>query len=148
MKNAVMLTMSLLALPCAVVQAAEVKVEIKAGDNMQYSTKLIQAAVGDTVVLKLSNIGKLPKETMAHNLVVLKPGTSVPAFAQKCATEKANDYVTTQSDIAAAIVARTKLLGPGTSDVVRFTVTEAGSYPFLCTFPGHFGVMSGTVRVK
>lgn len=146
--KAIALCLSLWVVPAAEVLAGEVKVEIKAGDNMQYSTKMIEATVGDTIVLKLINMGKLPKDTMAHNLVVLKPGTSVPVFAQKCVSEKANDYITTHSDFAPLVVAHTKLLGPGESQVLRFQVTAAGSYPFMCTFPGHFGVMSGTLRVK
>ena len=46
------------------------------------------------------------------------------------------------------ILAHTKLLGPGEEDSVIFTAPSPGKYEYLCTFPGHFGIMRGVLTVK
>ena len=46
------------------------------------------------------------------------------------------------------IIAHTKLLGPGETDTIEFDAPGPGSYPFLCTFPGHVALMSGTLVVQ
>jgi azurin len=44
---------------------------------------------------------------------------------------------------------RTKMLAPGTEEILRFTApAEPGTYPYLCTFPGHWFVMRGEMVVK
>ncbi|MDE0837988.1 MAG: plastocyanin/azurin family copper-binding protein [Kiritimatiellae bacterium] len=40
------------------------------------------------------------------------------------------------------------MLGPGEEDVVTFTAPAAGTYNYLCTFPGHYAVMNGVMTVK
>ena len=39
-------------------------------------------------------------------------------------------------------------LGGGEETEITFTAPEPGEYPFLCTFPGHFGIMNGKFIVK
>ena len=48
------------------------------------------------------------------------------------------------------VLAATALAGPGETVDVTFKVpATAGSYPFLCTFPGHFAAgMRGNIVVK
>jgi len=48
------------------------------------------------------------------------------------------------------IIARTAgLLKGGQSETVTFTAPAAGTYVYLCTFPGHFEEgMKGVLRVK
>ena len=47
------------------------------------------------------------------------------------------------------VLAHTKMLGPGESDMVEVTApAEAGTYPYLCTFPGHFAIMKGVLVVE
>ncbi len=144
------LSAALFALPfTGFVSAAEpVKVEITGNDQMQFSTKALEGKVGETMEITFKHIGKLPKEAMGHNLVILKPGTVAPTIAMKCMAAKAADYVADDAEVKAAVIVHSKLLGPGESDTIKFTPTEAGVYPFICTFPGHFGVMNGTITVK
>ena len=41
------------------------------------------------------------------------------------------------------------MLGPDEKDTVQIIApTEPGSYPYLCTFPGHFTLMKGQLIVK
>ncbi len=49
------------------------------------------------------------------------------------------------------MIAATKLLGGGESDSVKVDVSKlkAGeTYSFFCSFPGHAGLMKGTLQVK
>ncbi len=47
------------------------------------------------------------------------------------------------------ILHATKLLNPETGEVLRFNAPKtSGEYPYLCTFPGHWIIMHGTMTVK
>jgi azurin len=129
--------------------AQESKVEITANDQMQFSSKAFEVKAGDKVTLTLKHIGQMPKVAMGHNLVILQKGTEVPAFAMKATPAKDADYIPQDAETKGKILASTKLLGGGESDTITFTApAEAGAYPFLCTFPGHFALMQGTMTVK
>lgn len=125
--------------------AAAAPIEITANDQMQFSTKAIEVPAGSQVTVILKNIGTMPKENMAHNFTLLKPGTVVADFATKAMAAKATDYIPAGDP---SVIAHTKLLGPGESDTLKFTAPPAGEYPFLCTFPGHFALMQGTLTSK
>jgi len=125
-----------------------IKVEITANDQMRYSTKKIEGKVGVPMEITLKHIGKIPKASMSHNLVILKPGSMMAMISAKCIQAKDNNYIATDADSKAAILAYSPQLGPGESHVVKFTPTEVGNYPYLCTFPGHFSEMNGTITVK
>jgi azurin len=127
----------------------EKKIEITGNDQMQYSTKTLEATAGDTVVLTLKHIGKLPKAAMGHNFVLLKVGTKIPEFAMSAAKAAATDYVPTDEEGKKAVIAHTKMVGGGESDTVTFTApAEPGAYPYICSFPGHFALMQGVLTVK
>jgi len=138
--------LALLAAPCAF--AADTKLELTGNDQMQFNTKTLEVTTGDKVTLSFKHIGQLPVIAMGHNVVILKPGTSIPGFSAKCAPAKDHGYIPQDAESKAAIVANTKLLGGGESDTITFTAPEPGAYPFVCTFPGHFAIMQGVLTVK
>jgi azurin len=133
---------------CQFAIAQETKIEITGNDQMQYNIKAFEVTEGQKVVLSFKHIGQLPAAAMGHNVVILKAGTAVPAFSGKCATAKDNQYIPTDEESKKLIVAHTKMLSGGESDEVTFTAPAAGSYPFICTFPGHFAIMQGVMTVK
>ncbi len=45
------------------------------------------------------------------------------------------------------VIASIRLLNPGESGQVTFTTPAAGTYQFVCTFPGHNATMHGTFEV-
>lgn len=132
----------------ALAHAAEKKVEITGNDQMQFSTKAVEAVKGDKITITLKHIGKLPKAAMGHNLVLLKPGTDVTAFATKAMQAAASEYIPTDEETKGLIVAHTKLIGGGEEDTITFDATEAGAYTYICTFPGHYALMQGVLTVK
>jgi azurin len=83
-----------------------------------------------------------PKESMAHNFVLLKDGTDLQAFAAQAVS--APDHIPANNP---NIIAHTKLLGAGESDTIEFTV-PAGDYTYICSFPGHYLTMTGTLTAE
>ncbi|MFM2199060.1 MAG: azurin [Verrucomicrobiota bacterium] len=128
--------------------AQDAKIEITGNDQMQYNIKAFEVTEGQKVVLSFKHIGQLPIVAMGHNVVILKAGTAVPAFAGKCAPAKDTGYIPQDEASKGEMVAHTKMLGGGESDEITFTAPAAGDYPFICTFPGHFAIMQGVMTVK
>jgi azurin len=123
-------------------------IEMTGGDTMKYNLTTIDAKRGETLHIVLKSIGTVPKVAMAHNVVVLKLGTDVNEFAKTGAMARDTDFI--PPAMKAQVVAATKMAGPGETVDVTFTVpAKAGTYPFMCTFPGHFAAgMKGELNVK
>lgn len=118
---------------------------ITGNDVMQYNTKEIKVKAGQKVKLTLRHIGKLDINVMGHNVVILKQGINLSEFAAKAATERDNKYIPKDSQ---DIIAHTDLIGGGQVASIEFDAPEAGTYQFLCSFPGHSAMMSGTFIVE
>ena len=127
--------------------AAPRVIEITANDTMKYNLVSIEAKVGETIKIVLTNNGTLPKEAMGHNLVVLKPGSDAAAFSAAAMAAKATDYI--PDSLKDQVVGHTALLGPRKSDEIVLKDLKAGEYPYICSFPAHFAVgMKGVLIVK
>ncbi|WP_125719335.1 azurin [Flavobacterium ustbae] len=133
------------AAPTAVATEENVLV-IEGNDQMQFSTNELKAVAGKPIKLTLKHVGKIPKEAMGHNLVILQEGTDQANFALKANDAKATDYIPESEK--ASIIAHTKLLGGGEEDTIEFTIDKKGSYPFVCSFPGHVAMMKGVLIVE
>ena len=125
-----------------------VKLEITGNDQMQYDKKELTVTEGQKVTLTLKHIGKLPKAAMGHNIVILKTGTEIAPFAMKCAPAAATDYIPQDEETKKLMIAHTDMVGGGESSTITFTAPAAGEYPYICSFPGHFGLMTGKLIVK
>jgi azurin len=122
-------------------------VEITGGDDMKFSVTEIKAKPGETIRIQLKNTGTLPKMAMAHNVVVVKPTTKVVEFNTAGAGARDTDFIAPA--MKSEVLAATTLAGPGETVETTFKVPAAGSYPFMCTFPGHFTAgMKGTIVAK
>jgi azurin len=121
------------------------EITVEANDRMQFDTKEIKVKAGEEITLTLKHVGKLPKQAMGHNWVLLKEGVVVKDFAMSAMQAKDNEYLPKDSK---DIIVATKLLGGGESDTITFDAPEKGTYTFICTFPGHYGLMQGTLVVS
>jgi azurin len=122
-------------------------VELTGGDDMKYSLTEIPAKPGETLRIRLMSKGTLPKVAMAHNVVVLKPGSKQLDFVNAAAMARATDFIPTE--MKAQVLAASTLAGPGETVEVTVKIPAAGTYPFVCTFPGHFAAgMRGTIVAK
>jgi azurin len=87
-------------------------------------------------------------DDMLHNWVLVQPGDAVEvgtaAMNLGLNAEKMN-YVPKSPKV----LNHTKLLQPGTTDTIYLVApTRPGNYTYVCTFPGHFTVMQGTLKVE
>lgn len=114
-------------------------VELTANDQLKFDKMEIRVKANEKVTLTLKNVGTMPKDAMGHNFVLLKDGTDLAAFATSAIS--APEHIPANNS---ALVAHTKLLGPGESDTIEFTV-PAGTYTYICSFPGHYMSMTGVL---
>jgi azurin len=123
-------------------------IEIAAADDMKYDKTTIEAKPGEQIRIHLTPKGTMPKIAMSHNVVVLKLGTDAAAFVAAGVSARPTDFIAPEKK--AQVIAATPLAGNGESVEIAFKVpTVAGSYPYVCTFPGHFVAgMKGTLVVK
>ena len=50
--------------------------------------------------------------------------------------------------IALDVLFASKLGQPDAEDVLEFTApSEPGDYPYICTYPGHWAIMNGIMKV-
>jgi azurin len=122
--------------------------QLTADDTMKFSATTLEARPGEALRLVFKNTGRMPKQAMAHNWVLLKPGTEAEVNAYgMAAASAAPTYL--PADRSAQVIAHTGMLGPGETDTLDFTApAEPGEYPFVCTFPGHFALMKGKLIVR
>ncbi len=123
---------------------ALVKVVVNSDDQMRFDTDEIKVPAGSRVELTLNHTGSFPKESMGHNLVILSSGVDLNDYAQRAMSASDNNYVIEGDEI----VAGTDVIGGGESTTITFDAPAAGTYQFVCTFPGHFFNMQGNFIVE
>jgi azurin len=134
------------AAPVAKVEEAssEANIVLSADDLMKFDKNEIKVKAGQKVKVTLRHIGKLNKQVMGHNFVLLNQGVDITAFAGKAVVASATEYIPEGTDV----LAHTKLIGGGETAVIEFDAPAAGTYDFLCSFPGHYAMMKGKFIVE
>lgn len=127
--------------------AAQRTVELVGTDNMKFNTTTIEAAAGESLRIVVRGDGAMPKVAMAHNFVLLRPGTDAASFANEGAMHRGSDFI--PPGMADRVIAKTPMAGAGETVETTLTAPGPGSYPFVCTFPGHaVAGMIGTLVVR
>jgi len=111
-------------------------------NTMAYDKTALTVPTGAEVHLVLKNNSTMA--TLPHNWVLVKPGTeaSVAAGALKYG-ERAGYINMTDNDM----IEHTPLAKPGETTELTFTAPAAGTYPYICTVPGHYMLMKGVLTV-
>jgi azurin len=124
------------------------KLEITGNDKMKFNVTKLEAQARQRIELTLKNVGSMPKQSMGHNWCLLTLGTDPKAFAEAGLAAASTDYIT--PDRMNEVIAHTKILGPGESETITFTApAKPGSYPYICTFPGHVAAgMKGVLEIS
>lgn len=122
-----------------------VKIDLYSSDQMKFDQTELKATAGSKVELTLTHTGTMAKEVMGHNFVLLKQGTDLVAFTTEASKAADNAYVPAGSD---AVIAHTELIGGGGSTTITFDAPAAGTYDFICSFPGHYALMKGKFIVE
>jgi len=123
-------------------------VDIVGTDQMKYDVTTITAKPNEQLRVRLISKGTMPKIAMAHNFVLLQLGTSLVKFITAGAQSRQTDFI--PDEMKGQVIAKTALAGAGETVEVTFKVPgKPGSYPYVCTFPGHFQAgMRGNLVVK
>jgi plastocyanin len=111
--------------------------------QMKYDTSELLVAPGQTVKVLFENTDDLP-----HNLVFCRPGTDTMAMAMKQMEDPEAALKRNWLPEDNHIWAHSKMLNPHEKDEFTFTApTKPGTYPYVCTFPGHALTMRGDLKV-
>jgi azurin/glucose/arabinose dehydrogenase len=117
-------------------------VNVESVEGLKFDLPSFTVKPGARVKLDFANTSD-----MLHNLVVVRPGTAtkVGEAALKLGLDGAKlDYVPRSEDV----LFHTSLLEPQKSESIYFVAPSVpGEYTYVCTFPGHYVTMQGTMRV-
>jgi azurin len=126
-------------------------VDIEATDKMQFSVTTINAKPGEALHIRLKAVSTLPKAAMAHNFVLFKSSATQKQIADFATAGMSKGPVTyIPDDMKSLVLASTAMAGGGQTVEVAFTAPkEPGTYPYICSFTGHYLVgMKGNLIVK
>ena len=112
-------------------------------NEMKYDLKTFTVEAGMPVEIVFENL-----DFMQHNLVIGKSGTlkTIGEAADKLASNPRGAEMQYVPEIPEVLFA-TKLVDPQKTERLTFTAPEPGDYPFVCTFPGHWSIMNGVMKV-
>lgn len=132
--------------PTATRDANSVNLALTGNDQMRFDKNEFIVTSGQEVTLTLRHVGKIDIKVMGHNFVLLKKDVNIPAFAANAAAAgQSKDWI---PEDGKDVIAHTKMIGGGQSTTVTFTAPAPGTYDFICSFPGHSGLMKGKFIVK
>ncbi len=110
--------------------------------GLKYDVAKFQVKAGSKIRLVFNN-----NDDMTHNLVVVKPKTvdKVGNAAINMGLEGAEkNYVPVMDEV----LFHTGLLQPESQETIYFTAPAIpGDYTFVCTYPGHYTLMQGIIKV-
>jgi len=113
-------------------------------EAMKYDLKEFTVKPGQTVEITFEN-----PDAMAHNMVIVKPKmmAKVGQAGDKMMKDKKGlekNYVPAMPEVLFS----TPLVNPGQTYKLTFKAPETvGDYPYVCTFPGHWTLMNGVMKV-
>jgi len=130
-------------------EVAALELKPHASNPLGYDKTDLTVKAGQKVKLTLNNTGSIAPQP--HNFILIKPGKDMAVGAQANAMmtdpqAMAKSYIPDASK--EDILAHTKLVMPNATETIEFTApAEAGDYPYMCTFPGHWLLMKGVMHV-
>ena len=115
--------------------------DIDAGDTVAFNVKNLEAEAGSKITVNLSN-----KSTdKRFNWVLVKPGKMLRVVTDGQSEGETNGYIKPNDE---NVVAHTRMIGPGETDILTFDAPTAGEYQFISTFPGYYTRLNGTLVIK
>lgn len=129
----------------AIPEGEVIEIKLTGDDQMRFDKNEIRVREGQTVRLTFEHVGNMAKNVMGHNFVLLTQGTDINQFGQKAVAASDNDYIPQNTE---NVIAHTRMLGGGESTTIEFVAPKAGTYDFICSFPGHYAIMRGKFIVQ
>lgn len=114
------------------------------GNMMEFEQTAFTVKAGTEITLTFDNTATSP--AMEHNVLFLTDNSdaTIDRVGQAAMRASASAYVPEDD----AVLAATDLAKPGETVTLTFTApSEPGAYAYICTFPGHYAMMQGTMTV-
>lgn len=126
-------------------EVAEVTITPR-GNQLRFEQTQFTVRPGQAVRLTMDNTAQSP--TMVHNVLIVDSNEDEEVNRVGQAALRAGqdrDYIPDDD----AVLAATPQARPGETVAVEFTAPdEPGDRRYICTYPGHFSVMQGVMRVR
>lgn len=131
------------------VRADEVQEVKLTPDNtgLKFAQLEFTVKAGGKVKITFENKSPVPQP---HNILILAPGSvnEVGALANQMLTDPEamkKSYIPESDKVLHSM----PLINPSETGTLEFEApAEAGEYPYLCTFPGHWMTMRGVMKVE
>ena len=111
------------------------------GDALQFNISEMSADAGTEVVVNFTNSSGVN----SHNWAVVESGTKDAVSVDGTTAGPTNNWLPVGDS---RVIGNTPVLGPGESGTATFIAPVAGTYQFVCTFPGHNFTMFGDFIVN
>ena len=116
------------------------------GNQMKYKETEFEVPADTEIELVFENTASSP--SMQHNVVLMNKPPEQSTFKEVgqagVQAGASNEYVPDHP----AVLAATDISKPGETVSVTFTTpSESGKYGYVCTYPGHWATMQGTMIV-
>lgn len=110
--------------------------------GLKFDTETITVKAGSKIKLLFNN-----NDDMLHNLVITKPGAA-DRVGEAAMSLGLNGEKLAFVPALSEVLFHTRLLGPSEKEAIYFTApTQPGDYQYVCTYPGHYLVMRGLLKV-
>jgi azurin len=113
--------------------------------QMKFDRTLLTARAGQRIALTVVN-----PDDMQHNVVIFKRGVIEQYEGDLYGSlNEPNAQLRGFVPDSVNVLVATRLLNAGESTVLTFDApSEPGDYPFVCSFPGHWVMMRGILRIE
>ena len=110
--------------------------------GLKFDIQEIRVKAGSRVKIVFNN-----NDDMLHNLVITRPGTANAVGEAGLALGLKGPEMSYVPD-SDNVLFHTNLLQPESNEAIYFTAPrQTGDYQYVCTFPGHFSIMQGKLKV-
>ncbi|MEP6880360.1 MAG: azurin, partial [Dokdonella sp.] len=127
---------------------AACSIDIDGNDAMQFNVKSIEVPKScKDFTVNLTHSGKLAKNVMGHNWVLTKAGDMQTVATDGMSAGSENNYVKPGDT---RVIAHTDVIGAGEKTSLVFAVSKLtvdGDYSFFCSYPGHWSLMKGALKL-
>lgn len=133
------------------VRSEEVAEVTLTADKIQFIYDIKEFTVKPGQKVKLTLINPADSVTrQPHNVLIVKPGKKDVVGMAANAGMTDPTFLTTKNAVPEStdILFHSKLVQAGEQDTMEFTApAEEGDYPYICTYPGHWAIMHGVMKV-
>jgi azurin/glucose/arabinose dehydrogenase len=128
--------------PASWVNGPDDNITITSKPGLKFSTDIITVKADAKVKLTFNNT-----DDMLHNMAILAPGGADAVGQMSLKLGLVGERMSYIPNTP-LVMFHTLLLQPGKSETIYFTAPKTpGEYPYICTYPGHYMVMKGILKV-